>query len=61
VAPAERLEADAAKQWDLFYQRNADRFFKDRHYFDREFPQLLQPGTTVLEVRRGPGCGGPAW
>eukprot|EP00887_Chlorella_sp_A99_P007498 scaffold2.g7498.t1 len=30
---AARLEEEAGRLWDLFYQRNADRFFKDRHYF----------------------------
>lgn len=38
----------------LFYRRNLDRFFKDRHYFDREFPELLKAGT-VLEVGRAGG------
>lgn len=33
----------------MFYRRNRDRFFKDRHYFQREFPELLTAGT-VLEV-----------
>jgi hypothetical protein len=25
-----KYEAEAARNWDLFYKRNADRFFKDR-------------------------------
>jgi hypothetical protein len=25
-----KYEAEASKNWDLFYKRNADRFFKDR-------------------------------
>ena len=28
---ANKLEADAQKNWDLFYKRNTDHFFKDRH------------------------------
>lgn len=35
----------------MFYKRNATKFFKDRHYFDKEFPELLQGSLTVLEVR----------
>jgi methyltransferase-like protein 6 len=48
-----KLEREAARLWDKFYRRNGDRFFKDRHYFEREFPFLTQPGITVLET----GCG----
>lgn len=51
----EKLEKDAKKNWDLFYKRNGDRFFKDRHWTLREF-QELDPGDrdlTILEV----GCG----
>ena len=36
----ERYERDAARNWDRFYQRNADHFFKDRHYLAEEWPQL---------------------
>eukprot|EP00882_Tetradesmus_deserticola_P023439 GHRQ01025505.1.p1 GENE.GHRQ01025505.1~~GHRQ01025505.1.p1 ORF type:complete len:293 (+),score=136.66 GHRQ01025505.1:102-980(+) len=50
---AAKYEAEAGHFWELFYQRNADKFFKDRHYFDKEWPQLLQGQLTVLEV----GCG----
>ncbi|KAG1679635.1 hypothetical protein FOA52_006152 [Chlamydomonas sp. UWO 241] len=52
-ARAARLEADAAKHWDNFYANNADRFYKDRHYFDREFPELASGSHVLLEV----GCG----
>jgi methyltransferase-like protein 6 len=42
---AGRYEQDAAKNWDLFYRRHADRFFKDRHYLAAEWP--------VLDARAG--------
>ncbi|GAB4823086.1 hypothetical protein N2152v2_010132 [Parachlorella kessleri] len=48
----DKYEREASRYWDLFYRRNEDRFFRDRHYFDREFPELLS-AQTVLEV----GCG----
>jgi hypothetical protein len=47
---AAKLDAEAASYWDRFYKRNKDRFFKDRHYLHREFPLLMTPGVSVLEV-----------
>ncbi|CAH1401256.1 unnamed protein product [Nezara viridula] len=54
---ANKLEAEAKKHWDLFYKRNENRFFKDRHWTTREFKELLQiedgGRKSLLEV----GCG----
>ena len=38
-----KLEAEAKRNWDLFYKRNQTHFFKDRHWITREFPELLKP------------------
>lgn len=35
-----KLEAEAKKNWDLFYKRNETNFFKDRHWITREFEEL---------------------
>lgn len=44
----------AGKNWDKFYKRNTTNFFKDRHWLDHEFPNLLtRPDMTGMEV----GCG----
>lgn len=43
-----------ALQWDLFYKRNSNHFFKDRHWTTREFPELSSSDPKhLLEV----GCG----
>jgi hypothetical protein len=47
---AAQYETNAGHYWHLFYNRNADRFFRDRHWFANEFPQLLT-ARIVLEVR----------
>lgn len=52
----QKYRQDAAKNWNLFYRRNQTRFFKDRHWIEREFPELFASSTcTVLEVGSGVG------
>ena len=43
----EKYERDARKNWDVFYKNNQDKFFKDRHYFAREFPHIFPEGSDV--------------
>ncbi|KAJ6994647.1 hypothetical protein NC653_017452 [Populus alba x Populus x berolinensis] len=52
---AEKYERDAKKYWDVFYKRHQDKFFKDRHYLDKEWGQYFagEERRVVLEV----GCG----
>lgn len=45
------LDARAASHWDTFYQQNKTKFFKDRHYLHREFPELATGDCTILEVQ----------
>ena len=52
AAVVAKLEKEAAQHWDRFYRNNADKFYKDRHYFDREFPDLLNGPQVLLEVSR---------
>lgn len=50
----QKYREDAAKNWNLFYRRNETRFFRDRHWIGREFPELMQAvPLRVLEA----GCG----
>ncbi|XP_052794446.1 tRNA N(3)-methylcytidine methyltransferase METTL6-like [Mya arenaria] len=51
-----KFEKEAQKNWDLFYKRNTTKFFKDRHWTQREFEELAQAKEeklVILEV----GCG----
>lgn len=52
-----KFESDAVRNWDVFYKRNADRFYKDRHYLTAEFPEL---GRLAREARRERGEAEPA-
>jgi methyltransferase-like protein 6 len=56
-----KLEKEAKKNWDLFYKRNGGRFFKDRHWTIREFPQLdsshAVDGSTKILLEVGCGVG----
>ena len=37
----EKYEKEACRNWDIFYKNNTDQFFKDRHYFAKEFPDVF--------------------
>lgn len=57
-----KLETDAKKNWDLFYKRNLDKFFRDRHWTTREFEELLRlPQMNTSDGKRlnllEAGCG----
>ncbi|KAI7858054.1 S-adenosyl-L-methionine-dependent methyltransferase [Circinella umbellata] len=52
-----KYKKEAAKNWDIFYKRNTTKFFKDRHWTDREFEELApkegDQQIRCLEI----GCG----
>ena len=53
----DKYEKDRAKNWDTFYKRNKDNFFKDRHYLVREFGLALTDDRTWKFVELGCGVG----
>ncbi|XP_050507065.1 tRNA N(3)-methylcytidine methyltransferase METTL6 [Diabrotica virgifera virgifera] len=54
---ANQLELEAKKHWDLFYKRNENRFFKDRHWTTREFEDLLNDQESDKLILFEIGCG----
>ncbi|XP_056640157.1 tRNA N(3)-methylcytidine methyltransferase METTL6 [Diorhabda sublineata] len=54
---AKMLELEARKHWDLFYKRNENRFFKDRHWTTREFQDLINDAGTSKRILFEIGCG----
>jgi methyltransferase-like protein 6 len=61
-----KYEKEASRNWDLFYKRNGVKFFKDRHWLDREFEELdfggrvpVDKPTRMMEV--GCGVGNAFW
>ena len=57
----EKTQRDAGRAWDKFYKANEDRFFKNRHWTDREFEELRQNDHDLLThdtpVLLEVGCG----
>lgn len=57
------LERNAKKNWDLFYKRNGDRFFKKRYWTRHEFAELFNhagresTGRLRYLLEIGCGCG----
>ena len=57
---AEKFEKEAKKHWDIFYKRNENRFFKDRHWTTREFWELCDTSHDMdcsSKVLAEIGCG----
>lgn len=48
----EKYVREANKYWHIFYKRNTDHFYKDRHYLHVIFPELLnKPDAASLDGR----------
>ncbi|PAN51639.1 hypothetical protein PAHAL_9G609000 [Panicum hallii] len=53
----EKYERDARRYWDIFYKRHEDKFFKDRHYLDKEWGEYFEGQDREKMVLLEVGCG----
>ncbi|XP_061349617.1 uncharacterized protein LOC133294874 isoform X1 [Gastrolobium bilobum] len=53
----EKYEREAKRYWDVFYKRHKDRFFKDRHYLDKEWGAYFSGGGRKVILEAGCGAG----
>ncbi|XP_052508909.1 tRNA N(3)-methylcytidine methyltransferase METTL8, mitochondrial [Budorcas taxicolor] len=44
-----KYEREASKYWDTFYKIHKNKFFKDRNWLLREFPEILPVGQKTEE------------
>ncbi|KAE9599818.1 putative tRNA(Thr) (cytosine(32)-N(3))-methyltransferase [Lupinus albus] len=53
----EKYEREAKKYWDVFYKRHKDKFFKDRHYLDKEWGDYFSGSGKKVILEAGCGAG----
>lgn len=47
-----KYEREANKYWDTFYKVHKNKFFKDRNWLLREFPEILPPDQKTEEAAK---------
>lgn len=52
---AGKFGAECQKHWDIFYKRNTTKFFKDRHWTQREFAALARLDKDEEALEHGSG------
>lgn len=53
----EKYEREAKRYWDLFYKRHQNKFFKDRHYLEKEWGRYFEEKENVVLLEVGCGVG----
>ncbi|KAI4316505.1 hypothetical protein L6164_024485 [Bauhinia variegata] len=53
----DKYEREAKRHWDVFYKRHQDRFFKDRHYLDKEWGNYFSGAEKMVILEVGCGAG----
>ncbi|KAL0481284.1 methyltransferase-like protein [Acrasis kona] len=52
----ENVINNSDKHWDAFYKKNGDKFFKNRHWITREFPELRDSDPKLEKRLMEVGC-----
>lgn len=57
----DKMEHLAHRKWDLFYKRNSNNFYKNRHYMEKAFPlefndDLYVSNKVLVEIGSGSGA-----
>ncbi|XP_076942030.1 uncharacterized protein LOC143611761 [Bidens hawaiensis] len=50
-------ESSRRRHWDNFYQRHQNKFFKDRHYLDKDWGQYFSHDNPKIILEAGCGAG----
>ncbi|XP_020575248.1 uncharacterized protein LOC110021186 isoform X2 [Phalaenopsis equestris] len=53
----EKYERESKRYWDLFYKRHKNKFFKDRHYLDKEWGRYFEAREKSVVLEAGCGVG----
>ncbi|PVV05311.1 hypothetical protein BB560_000173 [Smittium megazygosporum] len=56
-----KYSKELSRNWDIFYKRNTTNFFKDRHWTDREFTELVDSNQKKVILEIGCGVGNFIW
>ena len=59
---AQGTQEEQADRWEDFFKKNDGSFFKDRNYFSRDYPELLEMQPAAVRAAEwGCGAGNSMW
>lgn len=60
-APTDEVIDGQSGHWEEFYRRNKEKFFKDRNYMSRDYPELQDVPEVACVMEGGCGAGNSIW